>query len=203
MENTKGNFFVLMYVIVVLAISILISRIDTLYFYYFMASVFMINGSYSLYRQLKYRIGQADYILFPTVNDEYLRFTNFLIGATMIIGIIIYGYYYQIIDLYMILFLILSLMSILNGIFDIPRAKLKIHNGMYQLHGHDKVVQSEIDTVEIRNNKIITTKKNGAKQIAYNLNINQEFEELIRSYILKKMAGDQVKIIYQNPIANN
>ncbi len=149
-----------------------------------MWAIYMI---YNLIIKIKYRYGKVDYILIPTINDQFYRYTSLAIGG-IIIMLSIAGLFFNRSSYYLIFVGIgFGTLMFFNGVLDLPGCKLEINKTTLKLTGMAKQIElAMLNNIQIENESILVKYNNDQIFQAANLAIDEKTSYLIERYIKDK-----------------
>lgn len=161
---------------------------------YIFTGLGIINWSYNLYTKFQYRKGKADYILFPTQNDQYSKTTSITLGLiilTLSVAAIILtksDYHYEIVGI------TIGLLVFLNGIFDLPKGVMKVEGNDLTISGlRNKIDIRQLKEINIYKERMILTNISNEIERVENLAISPDSAQLIERYISEKKNDIDLK----------
>lgn len=165
---------------------------------YLTVTIYSIYWSTNFYSKIHYRKGKADYILFPTKNDEYSRMTSIMIGSMVIIAAMTFLIWKKSFSHYTIIGFSAGILVLLNGIMDLPKGKLLIKNNTVLFSGlKESIAQDLLKEIQISNEQIrIKTTDDKTWQIN-NLQIDSQSARLIASYLDQRITHTKFKLLNQ------
>jgi hypothetical protein len=151
---------------------------------------------YNLYSKFQYRKGKVNYILFPTVNDQYSKLTSIILGLLICVLSITGIFWTDEFKLYGAVGILVGLLMFCNGIFDLPKGILKIEGNEMSIAGADgKIDIRQVKELNIYNDRIIVTNIYNESQRLGNLEIDVVSAQLINNYILNNKKENDLKTI--------
>lgn len=191
-NDLKTILEVLLFLVIYFSFSALKSPIITIAVF----GLAIVYWSYNLYTKLQYRKGNADYMLIPTVNDQYSKITSIVLGlaaCALSISAIVWKHEYRI---YGSIGIAVGLLILLNGIFDLPKGRLKIDGNILTLTGIDEKVDiRQLSEINIYSNKLVITNMYSESQRLDNLNLDAVSAQRIENYIIDNKKGSTLKVI--------
>jgi hypothetical protein len=184
-------FFILVY--------LSLSRIQNPLYTFCLLAIYVIYWSYNFYTKLRYRQGKANYLLFPTKNDEYSRMTSITIGSLLLLASLAFLLWKQPASVYAIIGLVIGLLVLLNGLFDVPKGQLSIQHGLIRFSALDHPIDPRsVKEIRISREQIrLTTDQEHTQQINHLL-LDSNSIARIRSYLSEKIPH-AAWIIANNP----
>lgn len=151
---------------------------------------------YSLYSKFLYRKGKVNYILFPTVNDQYSKITSVILGliicALSIAGVI----WTESFKLYGGAGVLVGVLMFCNGIFDLPKGMLEIKGNYMNIAGaNEKIDIRQIKEVSIYKDRIVVTNIYNENQRFGNLEIDEISAKNSIDYIMRNSKENDLKIL--------
>lgn len=176
-----------------------LSRIQNPLYTFCLLAIYVIYWSYNFYTKLRYRQGKANYLLFPTKNDEYSRMTSITIGSLLLLASLAFLLWKQPASVYAIIGLVIGLLVLLNGLFDVPKGQLSIQHGLIRFSALDRPIDPRsVKEIRISREQIrLTTDQEHTQQINHLL-LDSNSIARIRSYLSEKIPH-AVWIIANNP----
>ncbi|QNR85406.1 hypothetical protein H9N25_02675 [Pedobacter riviphilus] len=151
--------------------------------------------TWNIYSKIQYRKGKAQYILIPTINDDYSKMTSIILGFILFsLAIILWLWKPEIFNLELIL-LIVGLLLFINGLLDLPKGKIELQENFLSITGFKgKINVKDIKSLEIMTNKIILV-DNTAKTTRFdNFNIDINSAIKIENYFAENCIGREFAI---------
>ena len=141
---------------------------------------------YRLIKKIKYKHGKSDAILYPTLNDAYFKGSAITIGVFILIGDFVWFKMNNYFDIYVLLFSIIGILFLFNGIYSIPNGELTVHKGTLLFTGMDKAISlNEILSIKIHKSSIIIFSSEEAMTRVVNLMLDEKSTELIKDELVK------------------
>lgn len=141
---------------------------------------------YRLIKKIKYKHGKSDAILYPTLNDAYFKGSAITIGVFILIGDFVWFKMNNYFDIYVLLFSIIGILFLFNGIYSIPNGELTVHKGTLLFTGMDKAINlNEILSIKIHKSSIIIFSSEEAMTRVVNLMLDEKSTELIKDELVK------------------
>lgn len=151
---------------------------------------------YNLYSKLQYRKGNANYILFPTINDQFFKITSLTLGLIICALSVVAIVCIPDIGLYGAFGILVGVLVFFNGIIDLPNGMMKIDGNEMNIAGVDgKIDIRQIKEVSIYKDRIVVTNIYNENQRLGNLEIDIVSAEHINNYILNNKGGSDLKTI--------
>jgi hypothetical protein len=151
---------------------------------------------YRLVKKLKYKHGKSDAILFPTLNDAYFKFSAITIGLFILIGDIIWYRMSHYFDIYVLLFAIIGILFLFNGIYSIPNGELTFNKGTLHFAGMDKAINlNEILSIKIHKSSIIVFSSEEAMTRVVNLMLGEQNAEVIKTHLINNGVSSNSIIV--------
>jgi len=140
---------------------------------------------YRLIKKIKYKHGKSDAILYPTLNDAYFKSSAITLGVFILIGDIIWYSMNHYFDSYVLLFSIIGLLFLLNGLYSIPNGELIFDKGTVRFAGMDKAINlDEILSIKIHKSSIIIFSSEEAMTRVVNLMLDEQYAEVIKAHLI-------------------
>lgn len=151
---------------------------------------------YNLYSKFQYRNGNPNYILFPTVNDQYSKITSVILGLIVCVLSVVAIVWTDDFRLYGALGILVGVLVFLNGVLDLPKGMLKIEGNVMNIAGIDgKIDIRQVKELNIYNDRIVVTNIYNKNQRLGNLEIDVVSAQYIDNYILNNKKENDLKII--------
>ena len=151
---------------------------------------------YNLYSKFQYRKGNANYILFPTVNDQYSKVTSVILGLIVCVLSVVAIVWTDNFRHYAALGILVGMLVFCNGIFDLPKGMLKIEGNEMNIAGLDgKIDIRQVKELNIYNDRIVITNIYNENQRLGNLEIDVVSAQRIDNYILNNKKENDLKTI--------
>ncbi|MFN3755219.1 hypothetical protein [Flavobacterium sp.] len=151
---------------------------------------------YNLYSKFQYRKGNANYILFPTVNDQYSKVTSVILGLIVCVLSVVAIVWTDNFRHYAALGILVGMLVFCNGIFDLPKGMLKIEGNEMTIAGLDgKIDIRQVKELNIYNDRIVITNIYNENQRLGNLEIDVVSAQRIDNYILNNKKENDLKTI--------
>lgn len=161
------------------------STIDNPILSYCFLGLWIVYWTYNLYSKIQYRNEKADYVFFPTLNDQYSKTTSITLGLIVLIITIVFSAWTKTFNHYAIVGFATGLLVFFNGIFDLPKGKIKIEGNTINISGLQTAIdQRQLKEIDISTDQLILTNIYGEIQRVNNLTIDLKSAELINKYIL-------------------
>lgn len=145
-----------------------ISTINNPIVSYLFLGLWIVLWVYNLYSKFLYRNGKADYILFPTQNDNYFKTTSIILGLLIFTASIVAIVWTKSFNHYEIIGITIGLLVFLNGLLDLPKGMMKVEANELILSG----LQNKIDIRLLREISIF-------KERILLTNLNNETQKLL------------------------
>ena len=157
---------------------------------YIFLGIWVVYWGANVYSKIQYRKGNAEYLLVPTINDEYSKMTSIILGIILItLGSIFAFWMPNIFQLNLIMFIV-GILLFINGILDLPKGRIESDGKILSITGlKEKIEIKNIETLEIITNKIIITDNINKVTRIDNFNLDLNYAERIRGYLLQKNNG--------------
>jgi hypothetical protein len=196
MKKYKDDIKTIIEVLTFGLIYLVISTIQIPILSYLSLGIWICFLAYNLYFKIEYRKGKSTHVLFPTQNDQYSKTTSITLGLIVFVLSIIDILWTKIFYGYAIIGLPLGLIIFLNGIFDLPKGKIKIEGNTITISGLKTIFdQRQLKEINILKEHIILTSIYNEKQRVNNLTIDTKSAELIKNYILDNKNNNELTII--------
>lgn len=196
MKRYKVDIKTIVEVLTFILIFLSISSIDNLILSYCMFGLWIVYWSYNFYSKIQYRKGKADYILFPTQNDQYYKATSISLGLIVLIITIVASLWTKTFNHNFIIGLVSGLLVFLNGIFDLPKGKMIVQGNSISVSGlQAEIDQRQLKEISISTDRLLLTNVNGEIQRVDNLIIDLKSAELINKYIFDNKNCIDLKVI--------
>ncbi len=141
---------------------------------------------YRLIKKIKYKHGKSNAILYPTLNDAYFKSSAIIIGVFILIGDIIWYRMNHYFDIYVLLFSIIGILFLFNGIYSIPYGELTFENGQLSFRGMDKGINiNEILSIKMHKSSIIIFSSEEAMTRVVNLMLDEKSAAFIKDELIK------------------
>jgi Ca2+/Na+ antiporter len=191
-DDIKTILQVLMFGIIYLSISTIDNPIVSIIF----LGLWIGYLIYNLYSKFQYRKGNANYILFPTVNDQYSKITSVILGLIVCLLSVVAIVWTDDFRLYGALGILVGVLVFFNGIFDLPKGMLKIEGNVMNIAGIDgKIDIRQVKELNIYNDRIVVTNIYNENQRLGNLEIDVISAQYIDNYILNNKKENDLKTI--------
>ena|SRR5690606_29265326 len=191
-DDIKTILQVLMFGIIYLSISTIDNPIVSIIF----LGLWIGYLIYNLYSKFQYRNGNANYILFPTVNDQYSKITSVILGLIVCVLSVVAIVWTDDFRLYGALGILVGVLVFLNGVLDLPKGMLKIEGNVMNIAGIDgKIDIRQVKELNIYNDRIVVTNIYNENQRLGNLEIDVVSAQYIDNYILNNKKENDLKII--------
>ena len=163
-----------------------ISTIDNPIVSYIFLGLWIAYWTYNLYSKFQYRKGKADYILFPTQNDQYSKTTSITLGLIIFALSIIAIVWTKSFNHYGIIGITIGLLVFLNGLFDLPKGIMKVETNVLSISGlKNKIDIRQLKEINIYKERMLLTNLYDEIQRVDNLAIDPVSSKLIDNYISK------------------
>jgi hypothetical protein len=196
MRKYKDDIKTILQVLMVGIIYLTIPTIDNPILLILFLGLWIGNLIYNLYSKFQYRKGNANYILFLTVNDQHSKINSLILGlficALSVVAIVCTDDFW----LYGAVGILVGVLVFCNGIFDLPKGMLKIDGNEMNIAGLDgKIDIRQVKEVNIYNDRIVVTNIHNENQWLRNLEIDKASAEQIDQYILNNKKENDLKTI--------
>lgn len=163
-----------------------ISTIDNPIVSYIFLGLWIAFWTFNLYTKIHYRKGKADYILFPTQNDQYLKTTSITIGLIVLALSIVAIVWTKTFNHFGIIGVTIGLLVLFNGIFDLPKGMMKVETNELSISGlKNKIDIRQLKEINIYKEQMLLTNIYDEIQRVDNLDIDPVSSKLIDNYISK------------------
>lgn len=177
---------------------------DNLYVYIAFFSVLLVYLTFILLRQLRYKMGKADYIRFPSINDEFNNTTEVIFGAGLLVGTGITLYIHGSLNMAFVLAFLVGALTITTGLMNEPMGYLRLKAKKLKIYGCiAKIDQNKLKSIKIYREKIVLELTHAEDKMINNLNIDQKAADLIGRYVNlnKENKNITVSVEIECPIA--
>ncbi len=196
MKNYKDDIKTILEVLTFALIYMSISTIDNPIVSYLFLGLWVTYWTYNLYSKFQYRKGKADYILFPTQNDQYSKTTSITLGLIIFalsIGAIVWTKSF---NQYGIIGITIGLLVFLNGLLDLPKGIMKIETNELSISGlKSKIDTRQLKEINIYKERMLFTNIYDEIQRVDNLAIDPDSAQLIDRYISEKKNNIDLRTI--------
>jgi Ca2+/Na+ antiporter len=192
MKKYKADIKTIFEVLIFLIISVSLPSLNNPYF----AAIFLVFGGlywlFSIYSNIKYKKGDANYILIPSENDDPQKVGNLVFGIVIFTISLGFVFWQKSVNNYSLIGLVVGLAKFISGIIHLPNSKLKIENNIVSLTGLKADLDiRQLEIITINNNTIILTNIYNETSIAQYFNINMNSAEKIENYIITRYKGNE------------
>jgi hypothetical protein len=196
MKKYKDDIKTIIEVLAFVLIFTSIATINNPLISYFCLGLWIILWTFNLYSKIQYRKGKVDYILFSTQNDQYSKTTSITLGLLILVLSIVGIIWTKALNHYAIIGIIIGLLVFFNGIFDLPKGRIKIEGNTISISGLTTTIdQRQLKEIKISTERIILTNINAEIQRVDNLDIDPESAKLIDRYISGNKSNIDLSII--------
>lgn len=190
-DDIKTIFEVLTFGLVYMSISTINNPIVSFMF----LGLWIVYWIYSLYSKMQYRKGKADYILFPTQNDNYYTTSSITLGLIVFTGSIAGIAWTEYFDDYGVIGITIGLLVFLNGLFDLPKGMMKVESNELSISGlNNKIDIRQLKEISIYKERLLLTNIYSEIQRVGNLDIDTESAKQIDRYISENNNNIDLKI---------
>ncbi len=163
---------------------------------YIGASLLFIFWIVNIVDKVKYRKFKIQNELrFPTVNDDYSKFTALTIGTCLLIGSIGFAIWITEFSYILVLTGFAGVLLILNGLLDTPNGNIVFSENHLTGSGIDFSIPNEaINSIEINNEKIIYSLEKSEDLIHQEAKLDDEWKEKIQSYLKMHLNTQNVTV---------
>lgn len=190
-DDIKTIFEVLTFGLVYMSISTINNPIVSFMF----LGLWIVYWIYSLYSKMQYRKGKADYILFPTQNDNYYTTSSITLGLIVFTGSIAGIVWTEYFDDYGVIGITIGLLVFLNGLFDLPKGMMKVESNELSISGlNNKIDIRQLKEISIYKERLLLTNIYSEIQRVGNLDIDTESAKQIDRYISENHNNIDLKI---------
>jgi Ca2+/Na+ antiporter len=192
MKKYKADIKTIFEVLIFLIISVSLPSLDNPYF----AAILLVFGGlywlFSIYSNIKYKKGDANYILIPSENDDHQKVGSLVLGIVIFTISLGFVFWQKSVSNYSLIGLIVGLAKFISGIIHLPNSKLKIENNIVSLTGLKADLDiRQLEIITINYNTIILTNIYNETSIAQYFNINMNSAEKIENYIITSYKGNE------------
>lgn len=190
-EDIKTIIQVLMFGITCLNIS----TIDNPFVSIIVLGLWIVYMIYHLISKLQYTKGNANYILFPTINDQYSKISSLTLGVIICVLSILSLVGTNDFKLYGAVGFLVGVLIFCNGLFELPKGMLKIEGNEMYIVGLDRKMDiRQIKELKIYNDRMELINANNDKHRLEYLKINLVSAEQIEKYILNHKMVNNLNI---------
>jgi hypothetical protein len=169
-----------------------ISTINNPFVSYLFLGLWIVYWTYKLYSKFQYRNGKADYILFPTQNDQYFKTTSIILGLFIFTFSIVASVWTKSFNHYEIIGITIGLLVFLNGLFDLPKGMMKVQANELNISGlKNKIDIRQLREIIIYKDRMLLTNIYNEIQRVDNLDLDADTAKLIDRYITVKSPPSQ------------
>ncbi len=151
---------------------------------------------YNIYDKVKYRNSlYENQLRFPTQNDSHSKVASLFFGILIITGVALMIYVTKEYSISYFIGLVIGLILLTNGILDLPKGCLHIkEDSIYFAGANDSIEVSEIQLVEIYNEKIEITDNSNIKKRITLIELDESWANKIKSMLTQRLDNEIVKI---------
>jgi len=161
-----------------------ISTIDNPIVSFMFLGLWIAYWTHNLYSKFHYRKGKADYIRFPTQNDQYSKTTSITLGLVIFVLSITAIVWHNSFNYYAVIGITIGLLMFLNGLFDLPKGMMKVDANELSITGlKNKIDIRQLKEIKIYKERMILTNVYDEIQRIDNLAIDTDSAQLIDRYI--------------------
>lgn len=196
MKKFKGDVKTIAEILIVLLIYFGISSYESPFVSYVAIGLCIIFWTYGLLEKYQYRKGKSSYILIPSDRDDYSKLTSCVLGGFIVVGCVVYSIFVsQSFSYFMALAIVAGLLVFLNGIFDLPKARLEIKKAKFVILGiKEKLDQAEISEIEISNERINFKHNSGRNIFVDYLKLDKDSAKQVIQYIKADVSNKHIVI---------
>ena len=192
MKKYKNDIKTIIEVLTLGLIYMSISTINNPFVSYLFLGLWIVYWTYKLYSKFQYRNGNADYILFPTQNDQYFKTTSIILGLFIFTFSIVAIVWTKSFNHYEIIGITIGLLVFLNGLFDLPKGMIKVQANELNISGlKNKIDIRQLREISIYKDRMLFTNIYDEIQRVDNLDIDADAAKLIDRYITVKFPPSQ------------
>ena len=192
MKKYKNDIKTIIEVLTLGLIYMSISTINNPFVSYLFLGLWIVYWTYKLYSKFQYRNGNADYILFPTQNDQYFKTTSIILGLFIFTFSIVASVWTKSFNHYEIIGITIGLLVFLNGLFDLPKGMMKVQANELNISGlKNKIDIRQLREIIIYKDRMLFTNFYDEIQWVDNLDIDADAAKRIDSYITEKSPPSQ------------
>lgn len=162
--------------------------------------LFALVWLYNNYEKIQYRRGKLpNELRFITSNDEFSKWTNYIIGGLLLMVTIMYYVWTWQIDQYSVCGLIGGLLIFLNGFLDLPKGILRVKENDLQIIDKANKLEEKLDwryikAIEIEAKQLIFTKHFEDKFRLKTLQIESESAQNIEAFFARTIGSDSLEV---------
>jgi hypothetical protein len=192
MKKYKNDIKTIIEVLTLGLIFMSMSTINNPFVSYLFLGLWIVYWTYKLYSKFQYRNGKADYILFPTQNDQYFKTTSILLGLFIFTFSIVAIVWTKSFNHYEIIGITIGLLVFLNGLFDLPKGMMKVQANELNISGlKNKIDIRQLREISIYKDRMLFTNIYNEIQRVDNLDLDADTAKLIDRYITVKSPPSQ------------
>jgi hypothetical protein len=192
MKKYKNDIKTIIEVLTLGLIYMSISTINNPFVSYLFLGLWIVYWTYKLYSKFQYRNGNADYILFPTQNDQYFKTTSIILGLFIFTFSIVAIVWTKSFNHYEIIGITIGLLVFLNGLFDLPKGMMKVQANELNISGlKNKIDIRQLREISIYKDRMLFTNIYDEIKRVDNLDIDADAAKLIDRYITVKFPPSQ------------
>ena len=196
MKKFKGDVKTIAEILIVILIYFGIASYDAPFISYLAIGLCILFWTYGLLEKYQYIKGKSSYILIPTNRDDYSKLTSCVLGVLIVVGCIVYSIFVsQSFTYFMALAIAAGLLIFINGIFDLPKARVEIKKGKFIILGaNEKLNQSEVSEIEISNERINFKHNSGRNIFVDDLKLDKDSAQQVIQYIKADVANKHIAL---------
>jgi|GEM_PF-5705104 len=196
MKKFKGDVKTIAEILIVILIYFGITSYDAPFVSYLAIGLCIIFWTYGLLEKYQYRKGKSNYILIPTNRDDYFKLTSCVLGVLIVVGCIVYSIFVsRSFNYFMALSIVAGLLVFINGVFDLPRARIEIKKKQFVIFGtKEKLNQSEVSEIEITNERLNFKQHSGKNILVDDLKLDKDSVKEVIQYIKDDVANKHIAI---------